>query len=130
MKCIIKLLIMIQTYQIYHITKLFSRAKIQLTTELGWEVDNLYGVPPLQTEFHKLIFSLNKCSDSSNSWALLCFFYWIPYALIFTTPKCCTLWSWINFLKLEENQVWKWNLTKFDSISLLLHVWYYSIYMN
>lgn len=130
MKCIIKLLIMIQTYQIYHITKLFSRAKHQLTTELGWVIDNLYWVPPLQTKFHKLIFSLNKCSDSFNSWALLCFFYLILYFLIFATPKHCTLCSWINFLELEENQVWKWNLTKFNAISLLLHVWYYSIYMT
>lgn len=130
MKCIIKLLIMIQTYQIYHITKLFSRSKHQLTTELGWEINNLYRVPPLQTEFHKLIFSLNKCSDSFNSWALLCFFYQILYVLILTTSKHCTLCSCPNFLELEENQVWKWNLTKFNAISLLLHVWYYTIYMK
>lgn len=58
---------MIQTHQMYNITKLFSRAKTQLTTELGWEVDNLYGVPLLQTEFHKLNFSLDKYSDNSNS---------------------------------------------------------------
>lgn len=130
MKCMIKLPIIIRTYQIYHITKLSSRAKYQLTTELGWVIDNLYRVPPLQTEFHKLIFSLNKYSDSFNSRALLCFFYLILYFLIFTTPKHCTLCSWINFLELEENQVWKWNLTKFNAISLLLHVWYYSIYMK